>query len=34
MNLLCVDFIVSFFIENVLAGKTLSDYTNLFSPDD
>ena len=34
MNLLCVDFIVELFIEYMLVGKTLLDYTNLFSPND
>ena len=31
MNLLCVDII---FMEYKLAGETLLDYTNLFSPND
>ena len=33
MILLCLYFIASF-TEYMLAGKTLLDYTNLFSPDD
>ena len=33
MFLLCVNFIVSL-IEYMLAGKTLLDYTNLFSPNE
>ena len=34
MNLSCVDFIVSGFIECLLVGKALLDYTNLFSQND
>ena len=32
MNLLCLDFIVSLSVEYMLAGITLLDYANLFSP--
>ena len=34
MYLLCVDFFCIAFTEYVLAGKTLLDYTNMFSPND
>ena len=33
MNLLCLDYCIGF-IEYMLAGKILLDYTNLFSPND
>ena len=33
MNLLCVVYCIAF-IEYMLAGKTLLDYTNLFSSSD
>ena len=34
MTLLCVDFYCIAFIEYMLAGKTLLDYTNSISPND
>ena len=30
----CADFFYIAFTEHILAGKTLLDYTNLFSPND
>ena len=34
MNQLCVDFLLIGFIEYMSAGKSLLDYTNLFSLND